>query len=63
MRHSACSFFGEALTYHLLKVVRLEPRLNRNVFRGFRLSGLWRTSDQRRRHPRLFYLFFFVLHD
>ncbi|ATI90347.1 hypothetical protein F8762_07790 [Salmonella enterica] len=40
MRHSALLLIGEALTYHLLRVDRLEPRLNRNVFRGFRFSGL-----------------------
>ncbi|EAA7484763.1 hypothetical protein C8580_08360 [Salmonella enterica] len=40
MRHSACSFFGEALTFYLSRVDWLEPRLNRNVFRGFRFSGL-----------------------
>ncbi|EFA4867868.1 hypothetical protein C2C40_08215 [Escherichia coli] len=39
MRHSACSFFGEALTYHLLGR-RLGPRLNKNVFRGLSTSGL-----------------------
>ncbi|EFE7117650.1 hypothetical protein GA049_11645 [Escherichia coli] len=40
MRHSACSFFKEALTFHLLKVCRLGPRLNRDVFRGLSTSGL-----------------------
>ncbi|EAM4475720.1 hypothetical protein EA593_19110 [Salmonella enterica subsp. enterica serovar Give] len=40
LRHNACSFFGEALTFLLLKELWLEPRLNRNVFRGFRFSGL-----------------------
>ncbi|EAP0829309.1 hypothetical protein F3M28_03930 [Salmonella enterica] len=40
MRHSALLLIGEALTFHLLKVGWLEPRLNRNVFRGFRFSGL-----------------------
>ncbi|MDN1997890.1 hypothetical protein FCZ28_20355 [Escherichia coli] len=39
MRHRACSFFGEALTYHLLGR-RLGPRLNKNVFRGLSTSGL-----------------------
>ncbi|KHH26633.1 hypothetical protein WR00_13935 [Escherichia coli] len=40
LRHSACSFVGEALTYHLLKVDMLGPRLNRDVFRGLSTSGL-----------------------
>ncbi|ECC3463410.1 hypothetical protein AA471_12095 [Salmonella enterica subsp. enterica] len=40
MRHSALLLIGEALTFLLLKESWLEPRLNRNVFRGFRFSGL-----------------------
>ena len=58
-RHSACSFVGEALTYHLLKVDMLGPRLNRNVFRGLSTSGLrvfLRPSAER--HPRVIYRFF-----
>ncbi|EAA8413837.1 hypothetical protein G3C52_001948 [Salmonella enterica] len=40
MRHSALLLIGEALTFYLSRVDWLEPRLNRNVFRGFRFSGL-----------------------
>ncbi|EAA6841218.1 hypothetical protein DRX19_09200 [Salmonella enterica subsp. enterica] len=40
MRHSALLLIGETLTFLLLKESWLEPRLNRNVFRGFRFSGL-----------------------
>ncbi|EAX6200217.1 hypothetical protein BE856_18855, partial [Salmonella enterica] len=40
LRHSALLLIGEALTFLLLKELWLEPRLNRNVFRGFRFSGL-----------------------
>ncbi|EBC2121917.1 hypothetical protein CWD08_21270 [Salmonella enterica] len=40
MRHSALLLIGETLTFLLLKELWLGSRLNRNVFRDLRFSGL-----------------------